>query len=76
MFFFLPVLAALLLSFTDFDIYALGDLGPAALRRPAATIVQLLQSPLFWNALRQHLLLRAGGRAAVGGASRSARRCW
>jgi len=25
-FFFLPVLAALLLSFTDFDIYALGDL--------------------------------------------------
>lgn len=49
-FFFLPVLAALLLSFTDFDIYALGDLD--RLRFVGfANYVNLLQSPLFWTAL-------------------------
>ncbi|MGB4946782.1 MAG: sugar ABC transporter permease [Candidatus Competibacter denitrificans] len=49
-FFFLPVLAALLLSFTDFDIYALGDLN--RLRFVGlANYGQLLQSPLFWTAL-------------------------
>ncbi len=49
-FFFLPVLAALLLSFTDFDIYALGDLD--RLRFVGfANYLQLLQSPLFWTAL-------------------------
>ena len=49
-FFFLPVLAALLLSFTDFDIYALGDL--RRLRFVGLeNYTQLLQSPLFWTAL-------------------------
>jgi len=49
-FFFLPVLAALLLSFTDFDIYALGDLD--RLRFVGLNnYLQLLQSPLFWTAL-------------------------
>ena len=49
-FFFLPVLAALLLSFTDFDIYALGDLN--RLRFVGFNnYLQLLQSPLFWTAL-------------------------
>ncbi|MBK8182653.1 MAG: sugar ABC transporter permease [Candidatus Competibacteraceae bacterium] len=49
-FFFLPVLAALLLSFTDFDIYALGDFD--RLRFVGfANYLQLLQSPLFWTAL-------------------------
>ncbi|CDH47427.1 MAG: sugar ABC transporter permease [Candidatus Competibacteraceae bacterium] len=49
-FFFLPVLAALLLSFTDFDIYALGDLN--RLRFVGLqNYGQLLQSPLFWTAL-------------------------
>jgi multiple sugar transport system permease protein len=49
-FFFLPVLAALLLSFTDFDIYALGDLD--RLRFIGFNnYLQLLQSPLFWTAL-------------------------
>ncbi len=49
-FFFLPVLAALLLSFTDFDIYALGDLN--RLRFIGFNnYLQLLQSPLFWTAL-------------------------
>ena len=49
-FFFLPVVAALLLSFTDFDIYALGN-------RDYLRFIglqnykQLLQNPLFWKAL-------------------------
>lgn len=48
-FFFLPVIAALLLSFTDFDIYALGDLN--RLRFIGFNnYQQLLQSPLFWTA--------------------------
>ena len=49
-FFFLPVIAALLLSFTDFDIYALGDLH--RLRFIGFNnYLHLLQSPLFWTAL-------------------------
>ncbi|RUQ36566.1 MAG: sugar ABC transporter permease [Candidatus Competibacteraceae bacterium] len=49
-FFFLPVMAALALSFTDFDIYALGDL--QRLRFIGFdNYLQLLQSPLFWIAL-------------------------
>lgn len=49
-FFFLPVVAALALSFTDYDIYALADwhnLRLIGLRNYA----QLLGSPLFWLAL-------------------------
>jgi multiple sugar transport system permease protein len=49
-FFFLPVLAALLLSFTDFDIYALGDLDRLRLVG-FSNYLHLLQSPLFWTAL-------------------------
>ena len=48
-FFFLPVLAALALSLTDFDIYALADRGNlriVGLRNYA----QLLHMPLFWQA--------------------------
>jgi multiple sugar transport system permease protein len=49
-FFFLPVLAALLLSFSDFDIYALGN--PDYLRFIGLqNYVNLLQNPLFWKAL-------------------------
>jgi len=48
-FFFLPVLGALALSLTDFDIYALAD------RRNLRLVglgnyAQLLQTPLFWQA--------------------------
>ena len=49
-FFFLPVLAALAMSLTDFDIYALADLGNlrfVGLRN----YVRLLEAPLFWQAL-------------------------
>jgi multiple sugar transport system permease protein len=49
-FFFLPVLAALLLSFSDFDIYALGN--PEHLRFIGLqNYVNLLHNPLFWKAL-------------------------
>jgi multiple sugar transport system permease protein len=49
-FFFFPVTAALLLSFTDFDIYALGN--PDYLRFIGLqNYAQLLQNPLFWKAM-------------------------
>lgn len=50
LFFFVPVLAALVLSFTDFDIYALADL--ANLRFVGLdNYMKLLKTPLFWKAL-------------------------
>ncbi|MEW5973096.1 MAG: sugar ABC transporter permease [Pseudomonadota bacterium] len=53
-FFALPILAALLLSFTDFDIYAIGD--PSALRWIGLdNYRQLLDHPLFWTALSNTL---------------------
>jgi multiple sugar transport system permease protein len=49
-FFFLPVAAALLLSLTDFDIYALAD--PANARFVGlANFARLLRDPVFWKAL-------------------------
>ena len=50
LFFVGPVLAALLLSFTDFDLYALAD--PRNLRLVGFhNYVEVLQTPLFWKAL-------------------------
>ncbi|HLY38164.1 MAG TPA: sugar ABC transporter permease [Candidatus Binatia bacterium] len=50
-FFVLPVAAALVLSFTDFDVYALGD--PYHLRVVAlGNYARLLHEPRFWIALR------------------------
>jgi multiple sugar transport system permease protein len=51
LFLFVPVLASLALSFTDFDLYAVADLGNlrfAALDNYGA----LATDPLFWKALR------------------------
>jgi multiple sugar transport system permease protein len=51
LFFFLPVIAGLLLSLTDFDIYAIGAPETArfvGLKNYAAT----LTSPLFWQAVK------------------------
>jgi multiple sugar transport system permease protein len=49
-FFFLPVVAAFLMSFTDFDIYSLGNL-----KRARVILFEnyshLLSDPLFWKAL-------------------------
>ena len=59
-FFVLPVLAALLMSLTDFDIYALADL--ANLRVVGLrNYVELLQRPLFWKALGNTLYFVAVG---------------
>ncbi len=53
-FFALPVVAALAMSLTDFDIYALADL--RNLRFVGLhNYAQLLQTPLFWQALRNTL---------------------
>jgi multiple sugar transport system permease protein len=50
LFFLLPVIAALALSLTDYDLYALSDIHN--LRFVAlANYWQLLQRPLFWSAL-------------------------
>ena len=50
LFFFLPVLAALLLSFTDFDLYALADLGNLRFVG-VGNYADLLQTPMFWKSL-------------------------
>jgi len=48
-FFFVPVLAALAMSLTDFDIYALADVRNLRLVG-LGNYVQLLRTPLFWQA--------------------------
>jgi len=53
-FFFIPVLSAFVISFTDFDIYSLGNFSNArfiGLRN----YTQLFEDPLFWTALRNTL---------------------
>jgi multiple sugar transport system permease protein len=59
-FFLLPVAAALVLSLTDFDIYALADLGN--LRFVGFdNYVRMLQTPLFWEALGNTLYFVIAG---------------
>jgi multiple sugar transport system permease protein len=59
-FFLLPVLAGLALSFTDFDIYALADLHN--LRFVGLdNYLKLLRTPLFWQALGNTLYFVAVG---------------
>jgi multiple sugar transport system permease protein len=50
LFFAIPVLAALVLSVTDFDIYALADLANVRFTG-LGNYVSLLTTPLFWKAL-------------------------
>jgi multiple sugar transport system permease protein len=52
--FFLPIVASLVLSFTDFDIYAVARLDNVQIVGPR-NYVTLLSSPLFWLALRNTL---------------------
>ena len=60
LFFLLPVAAALALSFTDFDLYALADL--RNLRFVGVdNYVALLQTPLFWKSLGNTLYFVALG---------------
>jgi multiple sugar transport system permease protein len=49
-FFFLPVVAALVLSFTDFDIYSIASLDNARFVG-VRNYLQLLSTPVFWKAL-------------------------
>src|SRR5690606_22602737 len=50
-FFFLPVVAALLLSLTDFDIYAIAN-GDYMRVVGLRNYVDLINDPLFWTALK------------------------
>ncbi len=50
-FFFLPVLASFVLSVTDFDIYAIGDLSNARVVG-LGNYRALFENPLFWTALQ------------------------
>lgn len=64
-FFALPVLGGLILSFTNFDIYAIGDPRTAAWVG-LANYRQLLHSPLFWKALGNTLyFVLVGGPLSV-----------
>jgi multiple sugar transport system permease protein len=57
-FFFVPVLAAALLSLTDFDIYAIAS--RANLRLVGFdNYIRLLHDPLFWVALRNTAYMMA-----------------
>jgi len=50
-FFFIPVIAAFIISFTDFDIYALGDF--STVRWVGfSNYFKLFDDPLFWQALQ------------------------
>ncbi len=64
-FFFLPVIAALIMSFTDFDIYALGNLSYlrfVGLRN----YLRLLEDPLFWTSVKNTFyFVLAGGPLSV-----------
>jgi multiple sugar transport system permease protein len=59
-FFFLPVLAALGLSLTDFDIYALARLDNLRFVG-GGNYLRLLQTPLFWKALGNTLFFVIAG---------------
>jgi multiple sugar transport system permease protein len=65
--FFLPIVASLVLSFTDFDIYAVARLDNVQVVGPR-NYVTLLSSPLFWLALRNtfYFVLVAGPLSLLG----------
>ncbi len=72
LFFAVPLVAALFLSLTDFDIYALADIGNARFVG-AGNYTRLLRDPLFWRVLRNTLVFVAVGvpltlASALGGA--------
>jgi multiple sugar transport system permease protein len=72
LFFALPLIAALLLSLTDFDIYALADLRNLRFVG-TGNYLRLLRDPLFWKVIRNTLVFVVLGvpltlGAALGGA--------
>jgi len=50
-FFFIPVIAAFIISLTDFDIYALGDYSTVRFIG-LSNYLELFDDPLFWTALK------------------------
>lgn len=60
LFFVLPALASLFLSFTDFDIYALADIGNLRFVG-LQNYERLVGNPLFWKAMTNTLLFVAVG---------------
>ena len=54
-FFFVPVVGGLLLSFTDFDVYAIGRPDTARFMG-LANYLQVLRDPVFWKALGNTLV--------------------
>lgn len=65
-FFVLPVAAALMLSLTDFDLYALADAGNVRFVG-LDNYLRLLRDPLFWTALRNTFVFAvAGGALTIG----------
>jgi multiple sugar transport system permease protein len=54
LFYFVPVVGGFVLSLTDFDIYSLGDAANTRFAG-ARNYVSLVNSPLFWQALRNTL---------------------
>jgi multiple sugar transport system permease protein len=60
-FFLLPVVAALLLSLTDFDLYALGDINNVRFVG-LQNYINLMKNPVFWKAMTNTLYF-----AIVGG---------
>jgi multiple sugar transport system permease protein len=64
-FFFLPVIAAFFMSYTDFDIYSLGNWQYARFVG-FRNYVQLAEDPLFWKALKNTLFfLLVGGPLSI-----------
>jgi multiple sugar transport system permease protein len=59
-FFFVPVVAALALSVTDYDLYAIANPGNAQFVG-LANYAQLIRTPLFWTALRNTFYFAAVG---------------
>jgi hypothetical protein len=64
-FFLLPAAASFFLSLTDFDLYALADLATTYASSRLDNYIDLLQRPLFWQALGNTLYFVDGRRAAL-----------
>ncbi len=66
LFFLLPIAASLLLSFTDFDIYAIADTANVRLAG-LANYAALVRDPLFWIAMRNTFyFVLVGGPLTIG----------
>lgn len=65
-FFGIPVIGALIMSFTDFDIYALGNLSVVRFVG-FENYTRILETPLFWTALKNTFyFVLVGGPLSVG----------